>query len=95
LAQLSSLPEPSVRLLPMSEERIDSLTDVVDLEPEFARMPDEIEPANSFGTVATLIHCAGCDLHFFNDGLAIVVAIPDQGTSPDLPEHSPPDTFCV
>jgi hypothetical protein len=44
----------------------------------------------TIGLMLSLIHCAGCDLHFTNDGPAIVVAIPDQGTSPDLPEQQLP-----
>jgi hypothetical protein len=44
----------------------------------------------TIGLLLSLIHCAGCDLPFTNDGPAIVVAIPDQGTSPDLPEQQLP-----
>jgi hypothetical protein len=44
----------------------------------------------TIGMMLSLIHCAGCDLHFSNDGPAIVVATPDQGTSPDLPEQQLP-----
>jgi hypothetical protein len=44
----------------------------------------------TIGLLLSLIHCAGCDLPFTSDGPAIVVAIPDQGTSPDLPEQQLP-----
>jgi hypothetical protein len=41
----------------------------------------------TIGLLLSLMHCACCDLPFANDGPAIVVAIPDPGASPDLPEH--------
>jgi hypothetical protein len=44
----------------------------------------------TIGLMLSLIHCACCDLPFTNDGPAIVVAIPDQGTSSDLPEQQLP-----
>jgi|1186.fasta_scaffold164565_3 hypothetical protein len=43
-----------------------------------------------FGMMLSLIHCAGCDLHYSNDGPAIVVAMQDHGTDSDLPEQQLP-----
>lgn len=44
----------------------------------------------TIGLLLSLMRCACCDLPFANDGPAIVVAIPDPGLSPDLPEHPLP-----
>ena len=58
----------------------------------WARLP--LVVTLTIGLLLSLMHCACCDLPFANDGPAIVVAIPDRGASPDLPEHRLPP-HCV
>jgi hypothetical protein len=41
-----------------------------------------------FGMMLSLIHCAGCDLHYSNDGPAIVVAMQATGRIPIFPSSN-------